>query len=104
MSVKSSSSSPNITLVHILGRIGAGVLGGYVFVWGFIALSLAGLYAVGMPFHDAEAFGNIIGFLLYLVVFLWAFAAQNLGKVWLVLVGSGGLMTAAAALIQHSLV
>ena len=104
MSHQSSSSSPAITARHILGRIGAAILGGYVFSWGFIALSLAGLYALGMPFHDAEAFGNIIGFLLYLVIFLWAFAAQNMGKVWLILVGCGGLMTGAASLIQHSLV
>lgn len=89
---------------HIISRIGAGVLGGYVFTWGFIALGLAGLYGLNMPFHDAEALSNILGFLVFLTVFLWAFSAANLKRVWVVLVGSGLLMTGVATLIQRSLV
>jgi hypothetical protein len=104
MSLKSSSSSPVVTARHILNRIGAAILGGYVFVWGFIALSLAGLYALGMPFHDAESLGSIIGFLLYLSIFLWAFAAQKLAKVWLILLGGGAAMAATAQFIQHLLI
>ncbi|HWV15788.1 MAG TPA: iron uptake protein [Cellvibrio sp.] len=98
----SSASSPSSW--QVVSRIGAGVLGGYVFVWGFIALGLSGLYALGMPFHDAEALSNILGFLLYLTLFLWAFSTPYLDRAWLVLVGSGALMAAIAALIQHMLV
>lgn len=97
-------ATSTLTARHVIARIGAGVLGGYAFVWGFIALGLAGLYALGVPFHDAEALSNILGFLLFLTVFLWAFAAANLKQVWLVLVGGGLLMTTIGALIQHALI
>lgn len=100
MATVSSTLSPR----HIVGRIAAGVLGGYVFVWGFVALGLAGFYSLGMPFHDAEHLASILGFLLYLIVFLWAFAAQNLNRVWFVLIASGVLMAAIAALLQHLMV
>lgn len=97
-------ASSTLSTGHIISRIGAGVLGGYVFTWGFIALMLAGLYALNMPFHDAEALSSILGFLLFLTAFLWAFSAANLKRIWLVLVGSGLLMTGVATLIERSLV
>ncbi|MEN0035522.1 MAG: iron uptake protein [Cellvibrio sp.] len=98
-----ATASPTLSTRHIVGRIGAAILGGYAFVWGAIALLHASLYALGMPFHDAEHLSSIIGFLLYLTVFLWAFAAQNMTKVWLIFVGGGLVMTASASLIQHLL-
>ncbi len=97
-------STSALSARHIIARIGAAVLGGYAFVWGFIALGVAGLYALDVPFHDAEAASNILGFLLFLTVFLWAFSARNLNRVWVVLVGGGLLMTGIGALIQQSLV
>ena len=98
MSTSAASSS-----FHIISRIAAAILGGYAFVWGFIALGLSGLYALGMPFHDSEALSNILGFLLYLIIFLWTFATANVNRAWLILVGGGLLMTGAGALIQQSL-
>lgn len=89
---------------HVISRIAAGLVGGYVFTWGFIALCLSGFYGLGMSFHDAEALSSILGFLLYLTVFLWAFSASSLQRIWLILVVGGGVMTGAGALIQHSLV
>lgn len=89
--------------IQIAGRIGAAVLGGYAFTWGMIALGVAGLFAAGMEFHDAEHLCYIVGFLVFLVVFLWAFTARSLPRVWLVLVGGGGLMTASASFIQNAL-
>jgi hypothetical protein len=100
----SMSTTSALSTRHLVYRIGASVLGGYVFVWGFIALILAGFYALGMEFHDAEALGNILGFLLYLVVFLWGFAARNVNRVWLMLAGGGIAMAITASLIQHSLI
>ncbi|PUA30189.1 MAG: iron uptake protein [Cellvibrio sp. 79] len=97
-------STSTLSARHVISRIGAGVLGGYAFVWGFIALGIAGLYALDVPFHDAEAVSNILGFLLFLTVFLWAFAARSVNRVWLVLVGGGLLMTGIATLIEQSLV
>ncbi|WP_416763281.1 iron uptake protein [Roseateles sp. So40a] len=87
----------------LLSRIGAAVLGGYAFCWGFIALAHSGLYALGMPFHDGEHLSAILGVLLYLVVFLWTFAARRTGVTWTVLLAGGGVMTGAAALIQRAL-
>jgi hypothetical protein len=93
-----------ISTRHVISRIGAAVLGGYVFIWGFFAFTLAGGYGLGMEFHDAESLSSILSFLLYLTVFLWAFAASQVNRVWLLLISGGLLMTAAGALIQHSLV
>ena len=75
-----------------------------MFAWGFIALGVAGMFAVGMSFHDAEHLFSMLALLLYLGVFLWSFAAREMRQVWLVLVGGGALMTALASLIQHALV
>lgn len=83
-----------------LWRALAAILGGYAFCWGFVALGVAGLYALGMAFHDAEHLSSILAFLVYVAVFLWAFAARSLVRVWVVLVGGGALMAGAASLIQ----
>jgi CHASE1-domain containing sensor protein len=41
--------------------------------------------------------------LVFLGVFLWAFSARSLARVWLVLAGGGALMTGAAWLVQRAL-
>lgn len=97
-------ADPPVSRLHVVLRIAAAMLGGYAFTWGFIALGLAGLYALGMPFHDAEHLSSILGLLAFLVVFLWAFAARSLVRLWLVLAGGGALMAAAASLLQRALV
>ncbi|MFX1682013.1 iron uptake protein [Mitsuaria sp. CC2] len=87
----------------LLSRIAAAILGGYAFCWGFIAIAHSGMYALGMPFHDAEHLSAILGLLLFLVLFLWTFATRRLGVMWAVLLVGGGVMTGAAALIQRAL-
>lgn len=84
-------------------RIAAGMLGGYAFTWGFIALVIASLFAAGLDFHDAETLGTILGFLMFLAVFLWAFAARNVLRVWSVLAGGGAFMAGGAWLVQRAL-
>ncbi|WP_326542098.1 iron uptake protein [Pseudorhodoferax sp.] len=96
--------APSVSRAHLLARIAAAVFGGYAFAWGLVALGMAGLFALGMPFHDAEHLTAMLAMLAYLVVFLWAFAARSLPRVWLVLAGGGALMTGAAALLQTTLV
>lgn len=98
-----TSSSPFSSL-PVVNRIAAAILGGYAFTWGFMAVGTALLYAVGMAFHDAESLSAIVGFLVYLILFLWAFAAPRLLRVWLVLVGSGAVMAVTASLIQSQLI
>lgn len=89
--------------MNVALRIAAGMLGGYAFTWGFIALAIASLFAAGLDFHDAETLGTILGFVVFLVVFLWAFAARSVLRVWLVLAGGGALMAGAAWLVQRAL-
>lgn len=96
--------APAVSRAHLLARIAAAVLGGYAFAWGLVALGLAALYALGMPFHDAEHLSAMVALLAYLAVFLWAFAAPSLARVWLVLAGGGALMAGAASLLQSMLV
>ncbi len=89
--------------LSLISRIASGVLGGYAFTWGCVALIIAGSYAAGMEFHDSEALGYILGFLVFLGVFLWAFAARSVTRVWLVLAGGGALMAGVASVLQRSL-
>lgn len=89
--------------LHVVSRIAAGTLGSYAFTWGFIALVVGTMFAAGMPFHDAEALSYILGFIVLLVAFLWAFCAASLMRAWLVLAGGGALMAGAASLVQKAL-
>lgn len=99
----SATTSSTASRAHLLARIAAAVLGGYVFCWGFIALAMASLYAAGLSFHDAEHLASILGLLLFLAAFLWAFAARSLLRVWIVLVGGGALMAGLAHAVQRAL-
>lgn len=99
-----TTASPFLRPLPLLSRIAAAIVGGYAFCWGFIALGLAGFYAAGMAFHDAEHLSSILGLLLYLVVFCWTFAVPRAGHAWAVLLGGAALMAGIAALIQRALV
>ena len=69
----------------ILVRIAAAIFGGYAFTWGFIALGVVLMFAAGMEFHDAEHLGYILGFLVFLTVFLWPLrrrASRASGPCW----------------------
>lgn len=96
-------TASTLSRTHLVSRIAAGILGGYAFTWGFIALLIGLLFAAKMAFHDAEALGYILGFIVFLMVFLWAFSARSLARVWLVLAGGGALMTGTAWLVQRAL-
>lgn len=61
----------------IVARVLATVLGGYAFVWSFVAFGIAAVTAAGSVFHEAETFFNPLAFLVYLGLFLWAFAARR---------------------------
>lgn len=94
--------TPHLRL-HATLRIAAAVLGGYVFTWGFIALGMSGLFALGLAFHDAEHLSSILGILVYLVMLLWAFTARSLARVSAILLGGGVFMAAAASALQSML-
>ena len=87
-----------------LSRIAAAVLGGYAFTWGFTTLGIAGLVALGMEYHDAEAGTLILAFLVFLGMFLWAFAAASLARVWVVVAGGAAVMIGAGLALQQALI
>jgi hypothetical protein len=89
---------------HVVLRIAAAVLGGYAFCWGFIALAMSGLFALGMSFHDAEHLSAMLAFVLYAAAFCWAFVVRSLARAWLALAGGGALMAGAASLLQAALI
>lgn len=89
--------------LSIAARITGAVLGGYAFTWGFTALGMAGLIALGVDFHEAETGVLLLAFLVYPALFLWAFAAASPARVWAVLGGGAVLMTAAAWGLQRAM-
>ncbi len=80
----------------LVSRILAAVAGGYAFAWGFTSLVIALSLQQGVDYDEARKLAYLLAFLVYLAVFLWAFSAQSLLRVWLVLGGGGAAMTAAA--------
>lgn len=87
----------------LLHRLFLALLGGYAFTWGFTTLGVTGLVALGVDFHEAETALLLLAFLVFLPLFLWAFAAHSLARVWAVLGGGALSMTAAALGLQQLL-
>jgi hypothetical protein len=89
--------------LHIASRIAASVFGGWLFTWGFVTLGIASAVALGMPYGDARTLLYLLAFLVFLGMFLWAFAAESVAKLWLLLFGGGAAMTGAAWLLTQRL-
>lgn len=90
-----------LSLIH---RLAVALFGGYAFTWGLVAFGVAGLVALGADFHEAETALLLLAFLVFLPLFLWAFAAASLVRVWAVLGGGAVVMTAAAWGLQRVLI
>lgn len=86
-----------------INRIAAALVGGYVFTWGFTAIGIAGLVALGVDFHEAETGVLLVAFLVFLGLFLWAFVTASVLRVWVLLGGGGVLLTTAAWALQRTL-
>ena len=86
-----------------LTRVLVALLGGWFFTWGFCLFGIAGLTASGMEYGEAVAAAMPIAFLLFLAVFLWAFACGRLARVAYILAGGGTAMTLAAWALQQML-
>lgn len=99
-----AQTSPALTPIGIANRVGAGLFGGWAFVWGFSALGIAGLVALGQSYEEARRAIMLLAFLVFLAAFCWAFAAASMVRVWAVLGGGAALMTGAAWLMQRALV
>src|SRR5687768_14410481 len=88
---------------HVFSRICASILGSYAFTWGFIAVGVSSLIGAGLEFHEASSLVSMLGFLLFLWTFCWAFVAASLARVWAVLAGGGAVMTLAGWFISRAL-
>lgn len=97
-------AAPALSRFDIASRTLAAILGGYAFTWGLIAFGMATMVAADMEFHDAEHLTAIIGFLVFLVIFLAAFGARNIKRLWAILVGGAIILTVGATLIQNQVV
>jgi hypothetical protein len=95
-----AASQPSPAL--IASRVGASLLGGYAFAWGFTTLGIALATQAGMPYGDAQTLAFLLAFLVFLGCFLWAFATASLVRAWGVLAGGGGLMTGVAWLMMRN--
>ena len=101
----STSIRPRHPRLQLAARLGAAVVGGYAFTWGFIAASMALLSKAGMDFHDAEFLGSGLGLLLWLAVLLGVVSGRrHPGWAWLGLVGGGALLAALASFAQSTMV
>lgn len=87
--------------MHIVSRIGASLLGGWTFVWGFAVLGTVLLPTTGMSYSDAQTLVGLLAFLVFLIAFCWAYVARSATRAWVALAGGGGVMTAAAWLLAH---
>jgi len=87
----------------LAARVVLALVGGYALTWGFVALGIAGLTALGNDFHEAEMALLLLAFLVYLGLFLWAFVTSSLKLVVLVFGGGSVCMTACAWAVQRAL-
>lgn len=89
--------------LSMLARIAAALVGGYAFTFGFAAFAIAALSTAGVDFHEAEHGTMLLAFLVFLLAFLWSFAARSVLRIWAVLAGGGITMTLAATFLQRNL-
>jgi hypothetical protein len=100
---RSAAAHPPAMSLHVASRILASVFGGWLFTWGFVTLGIACAVGLGMSYGDARTLLYLLAFLVFLGMFLWAFAAASVARVWLLLGGGGAAMTGAAWLLSQRL-
>lgn len=79
--------------IRIVLRVVAAVGGGYAFAAAFVAFGavLLSLTTV-LPRGEATILMAMVGFVIYLLVLLWAFAERRVWLIWLALFGGAGLL------------
>lgn len=83
--------------VTIALRVTGAVLGGYGLCAALVALLAVGLTALGLARSEAVVTASLVGFVLYLLVLLWAFSVRSLLRLWACL-GCGAVLTQALVL------
>lgn len=89
---------------HVVARVIGAVGGGFAFTTALVALGAVGLpLAFGMARSEAALLAAMSGFIVYLVLLLWAFAERRLWRVWAVF-GGGAVVACGLALWMAPLV
>ncbi|MFN3438779.1 MAG: iron uptake protein [Acidovorax sp.] len=87
-------------LVLSLRVIGA-VFGGYAFSAAWVAFAATALpMATGIARSEAVLLSSMLGFLVYLVVLIWAFAEGSVWRVWGLCAGGSVLAVALTFLVK----
>jgi hypothetical protein len=76
---------------RVTQRTCAALLGGYALTALWVAVLACALVLLGMPRSEAVVSAAMLGFVLYLLVLLWAFSVRSLARLWVVLAGAGAL-------------
>lgn len=77
-------------------RVLAGILGCWVFTLGLVSMGTLLMVRAGVGYADARTLMYLLSALLFLIAFLWTFAARRMGRVWAVLGGGGIALTGVA--------
>lgn len=88
--------------VALLSHVAGVLIGSFAFTWGFVALGVAGLVALGVDYHEAEVALMLLAFLVFLPLFLWSFASPRRGRVLVLLFGGTAFLVSAAWAIQRA--
>jgi hypothetical protein len=90
--------------VEVLLRTTLALVGGYLLVRGLVSLCISVAVTLGADYERARLFAMMVAFLLYLAVFLWAFATRHLWRAIALLTGAAALTTFVAQLLVARLV
>lgn len=88
----------------VLLRIIGAVLGGYAVSAAVVALLAVGLTRLSMARSEAVVSASLLGFVLYLLVLLWAFSVRSLWRLWAGVVGGSALAYGLTQWLTHGLV
>lgn len=86
----------NARWASMMARVSASLIGVWAFTWAFVALGITLFVAAGLPYDEAQTLLHLVAFLLFLGLFLWAYGAASVGRVWCVLAGGSVAMAATA--------
>lgn len=87
--------------IRVLLRVLGGVAGAYALTAALVALLSAALPLTGLARSEAVVLAAMLGFVIYLLLLLWAFSVRSLRWLWAVLATGTVLCTALAAYLSQ---
>ena len=83
-----------------LGPVLTAFIGGYLFTWGFVALTVTATVAFGWDFHTAEHTAFLLAIPVFLFAFFWLFLSRKTLLTHVVAYGGGVAMTGISVWLQ----